>query len=158
MPPTTSSIRNTGSDNGFLGYEQGTGGQPSDGQPVTYTSVPTMMTTGSGLFLLAGSQVYQLSPSRGIVLSLPVLTNNQVQLNFTVISRLTNVPLNLLQAGQLSAGWITNRTATFTTNVAGISYRFTATNNAAAGLSHPGRPLTAGKRGLCALNRYAGCL
>jgi hypothetical protein len=121
----------TGPDNGFLGYEQGTGAQPADGQPVTYTGPPNDDEFGVGLFLLAGSQVYQLSSSPGIVLAPPVLTNNQVQLNFTVISSLTNIPLNLLQAGQLGAGWITNRTATFTTNVAGISYRFTTTNNAA---------------------------
>jgi hypothetical protein len=57
------------------------------------------------------------------------LTNNQVQLNFTVISSLTNVQLNLLQTDQLGAGWITNRAATLTTNIAGISYRFTIPNN-----------------------------
>ena len=121
----------TGPDNGFLGYEQSTGAQPADGQPVTYTSVPNFDDYGLGLFLLAGSQVYQLSSSPGIVLSPPVLTNNQVQLNFSIISGLTNVPLNLLQADRLDAGWITNRTAAFTTNIAGFSYRFTATNNIA---------------------------
>jgi rhamnogalacturonyl hydrolase YesR len=119
----------TGADNGFLGYVQGTGNQPSSGQPVTYNSVPDFDDFGLGLFLLAGSQVYQLSSSPGIVLSPPVLTNHQVQLNFTVISSLTNVPLNLLQTDQLGAGWTTNRTATLTTNIAGISYRFTTPNS-----------------------------
>lgn len=122
----------SGTDNGFLGYVQGTGDRPSSSQPVTYNSVPNFDDYGVGLFLLAGSQVYQLSSSPGIVLAPPVLTNNQVQLNFTVISSLTNVPLNLLQTDQLGAGWITNRTAAFTTNIAGLSYRFTTTNNAAA--------------------------
>jgi rhamnogalacturonyl hydrolase YesR len=119
----------SGADNGFLGYVQGTGNQPSSGQPVTCNSVPDFDDFGLGLFLLAGNQVYQLSSSPGIVLSPPVLTNNQVQLNFTVISSLTNVQLNLLQTDQLGAGWITNRTATLTTNIAGISYRFTIPNN-----------------------------
>jgi unsaturated rhamnogalacturonyl hydrolase len=50
-----------GKDNGFLGYVQGTGSKPSDGQPVTYTSVPNFDDYGLGLFLLAGSQVYELS-------------------------------------------------------------------------------------------------
>ena len=122
----------TGADNGFLGYEQGSGSQPSSAQPVTYTSVPDFDDFGLGLFLLAGSQVYQLSASPGIVLAPPVLTNSQVQLNFTIVSSLTNVPLNLLQTDQLGAGWTTNQTATFTTNIAGISYRFTTPNSASA--------------------------
>ena len=122
----------TGADNGFLGYVQGSGSKPADGQPVTYNSVPNFDDFGVGLFLLAGSQVCQLSSSPGIVLSALVLTNNQVQLNFTVISSLTNVLLNLLQTDQLEAGWTTNRTATLTTNIAGISYRFTTPNSASA--------------------------
>lgn len=121
-----------GADNGFLGYMQSTGSKPADGQPVTYNSVPDFDDYGLGLFLLAGSQVYQLSSSPGIVLAPPVLTNNQVQLNFTIISSLTNVPLNLLETDQLGAGWITNRTATLTTNIADIAYRFTTPNSASA--------------------------
>jgi hypothetical protein len=65
------------------------------------------------------------------VLAAPVLTGNQAQLNFTVISSLTNATFNLLQTDQLGTGWTTNTTATLATNVSGISYRFTATNNAA---------------------------
>ena len=65
-----------------------------------------------------------------IVLNPPVLTNKQVQLNFTV-SNLTNTSYHLLQATQLNdASWITNVTAVFTTNLVNSSYRFTATNNA----------------------------
>ena len=37
---------------GFLGYVQGTGKQPSDGQPVSYTSVPDFEDFGTGCFLL----------------------------------------------------------------------------------------------------------
>jgi rhamnogalacturonyl hydrolase YesR/lysophospholipase L1-like esterase len=48
-------------DNGFLGYVQGTGKQPSDGQPVTFDKVPDFEDYGLGCFLLAGSEVYQLA-------------------------------------------------------------------------------------------------
>lgn len=48
-------------ENGFLGYVQGTGKQPSDGQPVTYKSVPDFEDYGVGCFLLAGSEIYKLS-------------------------------------------------------------------------------------------------
>ena len=46
--------------NGFLGYVQGTGKEPKDGQPVTYTSMPDFEDYGLGCFLLAGSEVYKL--------------------------------------------------------------------------------------------------
>jgi rhamnogalacturonyl hydrolase YesR len=46
--------------NGFLGYVQGTGKEPKDGQPVTSTSVPDFEDFGLGCFLLAGSEVYKL--------------------------------------------------------------------------------------------------
>jgi unsaturated rhamnogalacturonyl hydrolase len=47
--------------NGFLGYVQGTGKEPKDGQPVTHTSVPNFEDFGLGCFLLAGSEVYKVS-------------------------------------------------------------------------------------------------
>lgn len=47
--------------NGFLGYVQGTGKEPKDGQPVTYSSVPDFEDYGAGCFLLAGSEVYKLA-------------------------------------------------------------------------------------------------
>jgi unsaturated rhamnogalacturonyl hydrolase len=46
--------------NGFLGYVQGTGKEPKDGQPVTYTSVPDFEDYGLGCFLLAGTEVYKM--------------------------------------------------------------------------------------------------
>jgi rhamnogalacturonyl hydrolase YesR len=46
--------------NGFLGYVQGTGKEPKDGQPVSYTSVPDFEDYGLGCFLLAGSEVYKM--------------------------------------------------------------------------------------------------
>ena len=47
-------------DDGFLGYVQGTGKEPKDGQPVTYDSVPDFEDYGLGCLLLAGSEVYKL--------------------------------------------------------------------------------------------------
>ena len=123
----------SGADNGFLGYVQGTGSKPADHQPVTYTSVPDFDDFTVGLFLLAGSQVYQLSSTSGIVLKQPVLLpGKQIQLNFTVISSLSNATFSLLQNSQLGQSWSTNSAAVLTTNIAGISYCFTTTNNAAA--------------------------
>ena len=46
--------------NGFLGYMQSTGKQPSDGQPLTYDKVPNFEDYGLGSFLLAGSEVIKL--------------------------------------------------------------------------------------------------
>lgn len=45
---------------GALGFVQGTGKQPKDGQPVTYTSKPDFEDYGLGCFLLAGTEVYRL--------------------------------------------------------------------------------------------------
>ncbi|HSC39043.1 MAG TPA: glycoside hydrolase family 88 protein [Chitinophagaceae bacterium] len=46
--------------NGSLGFVQGTGKEPKDGQPVTYDSKPDFEDYGLGAFLLAGSEVYKL--------------------------------------------------------------------------------------------------
>lgn len=48
-------------DDGFLGYVQGTGKEPKDGQPVTYDSVPDFEDYGIGCFLLAGTEMYKLN-------------------------------------------------------------------------------------------------
>jgi rhamnogalacturonyl hydrolase YesR len=45
---------------GILGYVQGTGKEPKDGQPVSYTITPDFDDYGLGCFLLAGSEVYKL--------------------------------------------------------------------------------------------------
>jgi len=45
--------------NGYLGYVQGSGKEPKDGQPVTYTSKPDFEDYGLGAFLLAGSELYK---------------------------------------------------------------------------------------------------
>lgn len=51
---------------GKLGYVQGTGKQPSDGQPVTYDSEPNFDDFGTGAFLLAGTEVYKLTSAPSI--------------------------------------------------------------------------------------------
>ncbi len=45
---------------GFLGYVQGTGKDPSAGQPVTYTKVPDFEDYGTGCFLLGASEYYRM--------------------------------------------------------------------------------------------------
>ncbi|MDO4758901.1 MAG: glycoside hydrolase family 88 protein [Rikenellaceae bacterium] len=47
-------------EDGFLGYVQGTGKEPKDGQPVTYDSKPDFEDYGTGCFLLAGTEIYKL--------------------------------------------------------------------------------------------------
>src|SRR5690606_16984795 len=46
--------------NGFLGYVQSTGKEPSTGQPVTKTRPPDFEDFGLGCFLLAGTEVYKM--------------------------------------------------------------------------------------------------
>ena len=46
--------------NGFLGYVQGTGKEPKDGQPVTYSSVPDFEDYGTGCVLLGATEYYKL--------------------------------------------------------------------------------------------------
>ena len=47
-------------DNGFLGWNQGTGKDPSAGQPVTFTSVPDFEDYGTGCYLLGLVEYYKL--------------------------------------------------------------------------------------------------
>lgn len=64
MPVLTKAWKNIVKDgvhkNGFLGYVQGTGKEPKDGQPVTYNSMPNFEDYGLGCFLLAGTEIYKL--------------------------------------------------------------------------------------------------
>lgn len=46
---------------GCLGFVQGTGKEPKDGQPVGYDNLPDFEDYGIGCFLLAGSEVYKLN-------------------------------------------------------------------------------------------------
>lgn len=45
---------------GFLGFVQGTGKEPKDSQPVSYTNIPDFEDYGLGCFLLAGSELSKL--------------------------------------------------------------------------------------------------
>jgi unsaturated rhamnogalacturonyl hydrolase len=47
--------------NGALGYAQGSGSKPADGQPVTFDSVPDYPDFPLGCLLLAGSEVWKLA-------------------------------------------------------------------------------------------------
>ena len=51
-------------ENGFLGYVQGTGKEPKDGQPVNYDHVPDFEDYGLGAFLLAGKEMYRLESKK----------------------------------------------------------------------------------------------
>ena len=51
-------------DDGFLGYNQGTGKDPSAGQPVTFDSVPDFEDYGTGCFLLGAVEYYKLISQR----------------------------------------------------------------------------------------------
>jgi len=46
--------------NGFLGYVQGTGKEPKEAQPVTYTREPDFDDYGLGAFLMAGTEIYKM--------------------------------------------------------------------------------------------------
>lgn len=46
---------------GQLGFVQGTGKEPKDGQPVSYDHLPDFEDYGIGCFLLAGTEVYKLA-------------------------------------------------------------------------------------------------
>ena len=47
--------------NGFLGWVQGTGKEPKDGQPLSISKEPDFEDYGLGCLLLAGSEVYKLN-------------------------------------------------------------------------------------------------
>ncbi len=66
-----------------------------------------------------------------IVVATPIITGSQVQLNFKLTSGLAST-FHLLQADQPGNPWITNASASFTTNVPGSSYRYTTTIGPAA--------------------------
>ena len=47
-------------DTGFLGYVQGTGKEPKDGQPVAYDHEPDFEDYALGCLLMAGSELYKI--------------------------------------------------------------------------------------------------
>ena len=52
---------------GFIGYLQGTGKEPKDGQPVTYTSVPDFEDYGAGCVLLGAVEYYKLIKNEELI-------------------------------------------------------------------------------------------
>ncbi|MEO6523408.1 MAG: glycoside hydrolase family 88 protein [Mucilaginibacter sp.] len=46
---------------GFLGFVQGTGKEPKDSQPVSYTNIPDFEDYGLGCYLLAGAELSKLA-------------------------------------------------------------------------------------------------
>lgn len=63
----TESVHN----NGFIGYVQGTGKEPKDGQPVGYDIAPDFEDFGLGCFLLAGTEVYKMTKAMEPVVKPP---------------------------------------------------------------------------------------
>ena len=53
-------VRDCVHPDGFLGYVQGTGKDPSAGQPVTYTKAPDFEDYGTGCFLLGAAEYYKM--------------------------------------------------------------------------------------------------
>ena len=103
-----------------------TGSYLLQAQPVIFTQFPIAFGPATKVTVISNTTPV-------IVMNQPVLTNNQVLLSFNVtnITGITATTFKLLQADSLSLAWITNTTATFTSNTPGNSYRFTTTNNAA---------------------------
>ncbi len=74
--------------NGFLGYVQGTGKEPSSSQPVTYDSKPDFEDYGLGAFLLAGSEMYRLARPQTFTVFQPPLEKSQRVNNPTDVSEM----------------------------------------------------------------------
>lgn len=53
--------------NGFIGYMQGTGKEPKDGQPVTYTTVPDFEDYGLGCVLMAGCEIFKFASNNQVI-------------------------------------------------------------------------------------------
>ena len=56
----TAIVRDCIHRDGFLGWVQGTGKDPSAGQPLSYTKVPDFEDYGTGCFLLGAAEYYKL--------------------------------------------------------------------------------------------------
>ena len=53
-------VKNSVHEDGKLGFVQGTGKEPKDGQPLGYDKTPDFEDYGLGAFLLAGTEMYKL--------------------------------------------------------------------------------------------------
>jgi hypothetical protein len=87
-------------------------------------------------FPLAFGPVKQVTVNAtpAIVMGAPAVANRQVLLNFNVfnIANITPATFKLLQAATVAGPWMTNTTASFSTNIPASSYSFTTTNGPAA--------------------------
>jgi hypothetical protein len=75
-------------------------------------------------------QVTAMAAPPVFTLSAPVITGNQVKINFTLTAG-TATNFHLLQANQLGSTWTTNASAVLTTNIPGSAFRFNTTNGPA---------------------------
>ncbi|MFB6342333.1 glycoside hydrolase family 88 protein [Saccharicrinis sp. FJH62] len=112
-------------DDGYVGYIQGVGSQPSSSQPVTYNSTADF---GVGAFLMAGTEVAKLAvgvmpqPSEFYLDSLVVVDNSEIQVFFNksvdVVSATDpenysvtgNIQINNITAGDNDSSVILNVT------------------------------------------------
>lgn len=60
MDKAWKAIKSCVHEDGFIGYNQGTGKDPSAGQPVTYSSIPDFEDYGTGCFILGAVEYYKL--------------------------------------------------------------------------------------------------
>ena len=58
-------VRDAVHPDGFLGWMQGTGKDPSAGQPLSYTRIPDFEDYGTGCFLLGAAEYYKLLKQEG---------------------------------------------------------------------------------------------
>jgi unsaturated rhamnogalacturonyl hydrolase len=100
--------------NGMLGYVQGSGSKPADGQPLYYNKAANFEDFGLGGFLLVGSQVYKLAHDSVTVLTdvskiekgsenfnLKVFPNpfsNSISISFT-IENYNKIDISVFDAG-----------------------------------------------------------
>ena len=57
---TNAMLKDCVQPNGFLGYVQGTGKEPKDGQPLSADKQPDFEDFGLGCFLLSGAEVLKM--------------------------------------------------------------------------------------------------
>lgn len=87
--------------NGFLGFIQGAGACPEDGQPVLFNKAPDFEDFGIGCFLLAAAEVYQLG---NIDLSISSITLPEKGDNifYSITNGQLHIKLNLQQQTPVS--------------------------------------------------------
>ena len=59
-------VRDAVHPDGFLGWMQGTGADPSAGQPLSYTRIPDFEDYGTGCFLLGAAEYFKLLKGKSV--------------------------------------------------------------------------------------------